>query len=130
MLPPKLLLLHLLKLNRQLSLLFLLTTEPLFFLSLFLGILSLQPIFLFFELPLTSLLPLFLLEVANEALSGDLLALVALPDALGHALKIRAEQMVRFFARAAVNEVTGVLALEAVVWVLNATQIDYKVKYK
>ena len=97
---------------------FLLSTEPLLLFTILFGVLSLKPVFLLLELSLSRLLPLLLLQVANEALSRDLLALVALPDALRHPLEIRTEQVVRLLTRATIDEIARVLALEAVVRIL------------
>ena len=118
MLPSNLLLLHLLHSHGQLPRLFLLTPESLLVFPILLIVLSLEPVLLLLNLPLTSLLPLLLFEVANESLARDLLALKALPDALGHALQIRAEQMVWLCASTASDEIARILALEAVFRVL------------
>ena len=80
------LLLHFLHFNGHLSLLFLLTTAFLFVFALFLGIFPLEAIFFLFELTLASFLALFLLQVADKFFTRDCLALVAFPDALGHAV--------------------------------------------
>lgn len=77
-----------------------------------------QSVTFFLFLSLASLLALLLLEVANEALAGDGLALEALPDALWHPVEVCAEQVIRLLTRAAVYEVTRVLALEAILRIL------------
>ena len=118
LLPSDLLLFHLLHFDLELALLFLLAALPLLLLTLLLGILPLLSIFLLLELPLTCLLSLFLLEVADETLSGDCLALEALPDTVRHALQVSTEEMVRLLARATINEISWILAFEAVVRVL------------
>jgi len=110
--------LYLLHLDLKLSLFFLLATESLLLFPLLLGVLPLQPVFLFLDFAFVGFLTLSLLEVANEALAANLLTLVALPDALRHALQVRTKQVVRFVARAAIDEVARVLTLEAVVRVL------------
>ena len=92
-----LLLFELLHLDCKLPLLFLLTAESLLLLSLPFGILSLESVFLLFELALSCLLSLLFLQVANQPLSGDLLALVALPDAIWHSFEVCAEQVVGLF---------------------------------
>ena len=102
----------------ELALLFLLAALPLLLLTLLLGILPLLPILLLLELSLSCLLPLFLLEVADETLSGDGLALKAFPDTVRHALQVSTEEMVRLLARATIDEIAWVLAFEAVVRVL------------
>ena len=58
----------------------------LFFLALFFGIFSIKPVFFPLELTLSHFLSLFFFKVANESLSGDVLALKALPDTVRHAL--------------------------------------------
>ena len=59
-----------------------------------------------------------LLEHTNELLSGDVLALLALPFLVWHLLEVSTEQVVGLFTGAAVDEFTGVLAVETIVWVL------------
>ena len=118
LLPSDLLLLHLLHFDLELALLFLLAALPLLLLTLLLGIFPLLPILLLLELSLAGLLPLLLLEVADEALSGDGLALEALPDTIRHTLQVSTEEMVRLLAAATIDEVTRILAFEAVVRVL------------
>ena len=95
------------------------TTKPLLLFPLLFGVFALKPVFLLFELALACFLPLFFFKVANEALSRDLLAFVALPNSLWHPLEVCAEQVVRLITGAAIDEIARVLALEAVVWVLN-----------
>ena len=102
----------------ELALLLLLAALPLLLLTLLLGIFPLLPIFLLLELSFAGLLPLFLLEVADETLSGDGLTLEALPDAVRHALQVSTEEMVRLLAAATIDEITWILAFEAVVRVL------------
>ena len=97
---------------------FLLSTEPLLLLTHLFGVLSLKPVFLLLKLALSRFLPLLLLQVANEALSRDLLALVALPDALRHSLEICTEQVVWLLTGATIDKIARVLALEAVVRIL------------
>ena len=116
--PSYLLLLHLLHFDLELALLFLLTTLPLLLLTLFLGILPLLPIFLLLELSLAGLLSLFLLEVTDETLSGDGLALEALPDPVRHTLQVSTEEMIRLITAAAIDEIAWILAFEAIVRVL------------
>ena len=124
MLPSDLLLLHLLHLDLEFALFFLLAALSLFLLTLLLSVLSLLPVLLLLELAFSRLLPLLLLEVANESLSGDGLALEALPDALGHPLQVGTEEMIRLVTAATIDEVARILAFEAIVGVLFAVQIN------
>ena len=108
----------------ELALLFLLATLPLLLLTLLLRVLPLLPVLLLLEFALARLLPLLLLEVADESLSGDGLALEALPDTFGHALQVGTEEMVGLITAAAIDEVSRILAFEAIVGVLVAVQIN------
>mmetsp|Transcript_2210 Transcript_2210/g.2903 ORF Transcript_2210/g.2903 Transcript_2210/m.2903 type:complete len:214 (-) Transcript_2210:320-961(-) len=114
-LPPLFLLVQFCDLEGILSLLFLLSALLLLLFALLLGRFALESIFLLLEFALAHLLSLLLLQVADEALARDVLALKALPDTLGHALQVCAEQVIRLFAAAAVNEVARVLAFEAII---------------
>ena len=46
------------------------------------------------------------------------MALEALPDTVGHAFQVSTEKMIRLFTAAAVDEITWILALEAIVRIL------------
>ena len=118
LLPSDFLLLHLLHLDLELALFFLLAALPLLLFTLLLGILPLLPIFLLLKLSLTGLLSLLLLKVTDETLSGDGLALEAFPDAVRHALEVSTEEVIWFLAAATIDEISWILAFEAVVWVL------------
>jgi hypothetical protein len=118
------LLLHFLHLDGHLSLLFLLATAFLFIFTLFLSVFPFEPIFFLFELTLASFLPLFLLQVADQFFTRDCLALVAFPDALGHAVEVCTEEMIGLFAGAAVDKVAGVLAFEAIVGILYQSSLS------
>lgn len=105
-------------LDLHLALLFQFASHFLLFLSLSPLILLLKPVFLFLELSFTRLFSLFLLKIGDQALSRDRLALVTLPDAIGHAFQLCTEQMERLLTTAAVDEVAWILALKAIVWIL------------
>lgn len=103
----------------QLKLLLLLPAIFQLVFSLLLDLLLIETVFLLFLLTLASLLSLLLLEVADQALPGDSLALEAFPDAVWHSVQICAEQMIGLLTAAAVDEISLILAFEAVVGVLD-----------
>lgn len=89
------------------------------------GVFALLTVFLLLELTFTGLLALLFLEVADESLPGDGLALEALPDSVWHTFEVSAEKVVWFFTAAAVDKVAGILALKTVVGVLVAFRREH-----
>lgn len=79
-------LLQLLEFDSSLALFLDLAAHLLLVLTLLLGKFALKPVTLLLELALTHFLSLLFLQVSDQALTGDVLALEALPDAIGHAL--------------------------------------------